>query len=81
MACLPLIERELRVALRKQRPAQGRRKVAALATGGSVVFVLFGALTGDRGVGQSLEQLLCLAGLYFVLRAPSCCPEPAVWLA
>jgi ABC-type transport system involved in multi-copper enzyme maturation permease subunit len=60
----------LRVALRKQRPAQGRLKVAALATGGSVLFVLFGALTGDRGVGQSLEQLLCLAGLYFVLRAP-----------
>jgi hypothetical protein len=32
--------------------------------------MLFGALTNDRSVGRSLEQLLCLAGLYFVLRAP-----------
>jgi ABC-type transport system involved in multi-copper enzyme maturation permease subunit len=70
MACLPLIERELRVALRKQRPAQGRLKIAALATGGSMLFLLFGALTNDRGAGRSLEQLLCVAGLYFVLRAP-----------
>ena len=70
MACLPLIERELRVALRKQRPAQGRLKIAALATGGSMLFLWFGALTHDRGAGRSLEQLLCVAGLYFVLRAP-----------
>jgi hypothetical protein len=60
MDCLPLIERELRVALRKQRPARGRLKVAALSVGGSVLFVLYGALTGDRSVGRSLEQLLCL---------------------
>ncbi len=70
MVCLPLIERELRVALRKQRPAQGRLKVAALAVGGSMLFLLFGALIGNRGVGQGLEQILCVAGLYFVLRAP-----------
>jgi ABC-type transport system involved in multi-copper enzyme maturation permease subunit len=65
-----MIERELRVALRKQRPAQGRLKVAALAVGGSVLFLLLGALTGDRGVGRTLEQFLCLAGLWSVLRAP-----------
>lgn len=70
MACLPLIERELRVALRKQRPRRGRLKAAALATGGSMLFLLYGALTGDSGVGRRLEQALCLAGLYFVLRAP-----------
>lgn len=70
MACLPLIERELRVALRKQRPAQGRLKVAVLAAGGSVLFLLLGALTGSRGLGRNLEQCLYLAGLYFVLRAP-----------
>jgi ABC-type transport system involved in multi-copper enzyme maturation permease subunit len=70
MVCLPLIERELRVALRKQRPAQRRLKVAALAAGGSVLFLLLGVLTGSRSVGRNLEQLLCLAGLYCVLRAP-----------
>jgi ABC-type transport system involved in multi-copper enzyme maturation permease subunit len=71
MVCLPLIERELRVALRKLRPAQTRFKVAASAAGGSVLFVLFGALTGARGIGGTLEQILCAAGLYFVLRVPA----------
>src|SRR5579862_2836278 len=70
MVCLPLVERELRVAFRKQRPASGRLKVAALAAGGSVLFVFVGALTGGTGVGSTLEQLLCLAGLYCVLRVP-----------
>lgn len=70
MACLPLIERELRVALRKQRPAQGRFKVAALAVGGSILFLWFGSIIGDRFVGHSLEKFLCFAGLMFVLRAP-----------
>lgn len=71
MACLPLIERELRVAVRKQRPAQARLKVAALATAGSVLFLFLGALTGSPRMGQNLEQLLCVAGLYCVLQAPT----------
>ncbi|HTA29035.1 MAG TPA: ABC transporter permease subunit, partial [Candidatus Cybelea sp.] len=71
MACLPLIERELRVALRKQRPAQGRLKIAALAISGSILFLWFGSVTNDHGVGRSLEELLCLAGLYYVVRAPT----------
>lgn len=70
MACLPLIERELRVALRKQRPIQARLKVAALAVGGSFLFLLLGAVSNSNGLGRSLEQFLCLAGLYFVLRVP-----------
>jgi ABC-type transport system involved in multi-copper enzyme maturation permease subunit len=70
MVCLPLIERELRVALRKLRPAQTRFKVAASAAGGSVLFVLLAALTGARGIGGTLEQILCAAGLYFVIRVP-----------
>ncbi len=71
MVCLPLIERELRVAVRKQRPARGRLKVAALAAGGSMLFLLFGALASDHGAGRGLEKLLCLAGLCFVLQAPA----------
>jgi ABC-type transport system involved in multi-copper enzyme maturation permease subunit len=70
MACLPLIERELRVALRKQKPAQGRFKIAALSTGGSILFLWIGALTNERSVGRSLEEFLCIAGLIFVLQAP-----------
>jgi ABC-type transport system involved in multi-copper enzyme maturation permease subunit len=70
MACLPLVERELRVALRKQRPARGRFKVAVLAVGGSVLFLLVGALADTRSQGRTLEQYLCLAGLYFILRTP-----------
>ena len=70
MPCLPLIERELRVALRKQRPAQARLKVAALSTGVSLLFLFYGVLAGDRGVGRTLELFLCLGGLYYVLQAP-----------
>ncbi len=70
MACLPLIERELRVALRKQRPAQSRLIVAALAAGWAMVFLLLGAYTHDPRLGRLLEQFLCMAGLCFVLRAP-----------
>lgn len=70
MVCLPLIERELRVALRKQRPAQARLKVAGAVAGGSVLLLLLGLLTGSRDPGRSLEQVLCVAGLYCVVRAP-----------
>jgi len=70
MVCLPLIERELRVALRKQRPAQGRFKVAALSVACSMLWVVYAALSGDRDVGLALELGLCLAGLYFVVQVP-----------
>jgi hypothetical protein len=70
MACLPLIERELRVSLRKQRPAKTRFKVAFLATVGAVFFLLMDVPVSNRYAGRSLEQLLCIAGFYFVLRAP-----------
>src|ERR1043166_3985439 len=70
MACLPLIERELRVALRKQRPAKARFKIAFLAAVGSVFFILTDFPVTSRLAGRSLEQILCVAGFYFVLRAP-----------
>ena len=70
MACLPIIERELRVALRKRRPAASRLKVAAAAAGGSMLFLLLGTLTGSSSQSRQLDEMLCVAGLYFVLRAP-----------
>jgi ABC-type transport system involved in multi-copper enzyme maturation permease subunit len=69
MVCLPLIERELRAALRKQRPERGRLKVAALAVGGSLLGLYFSHI-GDRSAGQGTERIFYVAGLYFVLRAP-----------
>jgi ABC-type transport system involved in multi-copper enzyme maturation permease subunit len=70
MVCLPLIERELRVALRKQRPVQGRLMVAAVAVAASMLLLLLAAISGDRGVGQTMERFLCVAGLCFVLQVP-----------
>jgi hypothetical protein len=70
MVCLPLIERELRVALRKQRPARGRFKVAALSVACSMLWLGYAALSGDRSVGLPLELGLCVAGLYFVAQVP-----------
>src|SRR5437899_12130192 len=69
MACLPLIERELRVALRKQRPARGRLKVAALAVAGCMLYVWIAGIRGDYS-GRILEQGLWLVSLYLVLKAP-----------
>ena len=54
MACLPIIERELRVALKKRRPARNRLIVAAAAIGGTMLLLLLGTLTGDRYMGRNL---------------------------
>jgi ABC-type transport system involved in multi-copper enzyme maturation permease subunit len=70
MACLPIIERELRVALRKRRPARSRLIVAAAAAGGAMLFLLLGGPADSRATGRTLDEFLCLAGLYFVVRAP-----------
>jgi hypothetical protein len=44
--CLPLIERELRVALRKQRPARSRFLVAAISVFASILFLIAASLSG-----------------------------------
>jgi len=70
MALLPIIERELRVALRKKRPVRRRMQVAALVVGGTLLFLLLSAVAGQRGAGHNLHQLLCLVAGYLVLRTP-----------
>jgi hypothetical protein len=70
MALLPIIERELRVALRKKRPVRRRLQVATLAVGGTLLFLLLATLGGDRQAGRRLHQLLCLAAAYLVLQTP-----------
>ncbi len=71
MAWLPIVERELRVALRKRRPVRSRLVVASAAAAGTLVFLLEAFVTDSRGSGRELHRLLCLAGAYFVLRTPS----------
>ncbi|MCX6927423.1 MAG: hypothetical protein NT154_30095 [Verrucomicrobia bacterium] len=70
MAMLPIIERELRVALRKKRPVRRRLSVAGLAVGGTLLFLWFGTVLGSRQAGHQMHQLLCLAAGYLVLQTP-----------
>jgi len=70
MAFLPIIERELRMALRKQQPVRRRLRVAAAGAGGTLLFFLLAELAGRRSASHDLHQLLCLAGFYVVARAP-----------
>jgi hypothetical protein len=70
MAILPIIERELRVALRRRQPARRRLRVAALAVGGTLLFLLLATVTNDRQAGHTLHQLLCFAAGYFLLQTP-----------
>src|SRR2546428_1182872 len=62
----PIIERELRVALRKQQPARRRWRMAAGCT--AVALVL--SLVAGQSAGRDLHQLLCLAAFYVVVRVP-----------
>ena len=70
MSWPPLIERELRVALRKKKPARSRLIVASVCVGGFLLVLLFGLMVGSRNLGPGLHKLLCFAGFYVILRAP-----------
>jgi ABC-type transport system involved in multi-copper enzyme maturation permease subunit len=70
MALLPIIERELRVALRKRRPVRRRLQVAAFAIAVTLGFLLLATVGGDRQAGHTLHQLLCLVAGYLVLQTP-----------
>src|SRR5438445_13678479 len=70
MTALPVIERELRVALRKHKPARRRLRFAAACAGGIALFLLLSGMTENRTAGRDVHQILCLVGLFIVLRAP-----------
>ena len=65
---LPIIERELRVALRRKRPVRSRLIAAGVCVAGTVLLLLLALGTGDAAVGRILQQALCLAGLCVVLQ-------------
>src|SRR5439155_21907813 len=62
----PIIERELRVALRKQQPIRRRWRLATICIAGAVIL----SLLAGRSAGRDLHQLLCLVGFYLVARVP-----------
>lgn len=65
----PLIERELRVALRKKRPVRRRLITASICVAGALLFLLISWLLPGKGAGQWLHQAFCVAGIWMVLRA------------
>jgi len=74
LPCLPLIERELRVALRKKRPVRRRWITAALCVAGTVFFLALNRLAPPAAsraeLGWRLHQMFCLVGLYILFQAP-----------
>lgn len=69
MDCLPVLQRELRVALRKQRPVARRLKVASLSIAGVVLLLfLFGSAYAE--FGSFLHRLLYLLSLALILCTP-----------
>ena len=75
LTCLPLIERELRIALRKKRPVRLRLVTASLCVGAVGVYLAWGRLLSPllpgSTTGWGLHRLFCLAGVYLVLAAPA----------
>jgi len=70
----PLIERELRVALRKKQPARSRLIAASALVGVSLIplFLLWvGLLKDGPAAGRTLHKVLFAVGLYWVSRAPA----------
>jgi ABC-type transport system involved in multi-copper enzyme maturation permease subunit len=66
----PIIDRELRVALRKKRPARARLLTASLCAGMVLLFALPGVGRGQTSAGRCLHLMLCLVGFYLAIRAP-----------
>jgi ABC-type transport system involved in cytochrome c biogenesis permease component len=63
----PVVERELRVAFRKQQPVKRRLSLAASAAVATVFFIVLGAIGGPST--KTLHWLLFVYGLLIALRA------------
>ncbi len=70
MAVYPLLERDLSIALRKQRPISRRLKVASAGVAGTLLLLFFVNVLGDNEASQELHLILFLVGLAFALQAP-----------
>jgi hypothetical protein len=63
----PVIERELRIAFRKQKPVKARLRLTAILAGITAFFMLMGLV--ERGWAKRLHFILFLFGLMFVFKA------------
>ncbi len=63
----PIIERELRVALRRHASGRSRFVTAAVAAGVVVMFMLLGPLMAPGSWGSALHQLFFYAGLFLAI--------------
>lgn len=70
MLSLALVERELRVALRKLNPRRRRLTTAGWAVGITAFLILLSLLTGDRHVGRTVHTVLMIFGLVAVSHVP-----------
>jgi hypothetical protein len=62
----PIIERELRIALRRQKPVRRRFRLAAACTGGA----LLASVLAGQSAGREFHVILCLAACYLVMTVP-----------
>src|SRR3954454_21169576 len=67
----PLIERELRVALRKRRPARARLVAAGVGAAICGIFLLIGLFQGRNTWSLSMHHYLFLAIIYFAVIRPA----------
>lgn len=66
----PIIERELRIALRKRRTLRSRLMIALGGTLLVSLFFLFSLVMGPKIIGKNLHQFLFYAGLYLAVIPP-----------
>ena len=66
----PIVERELRVALRKRPLHKARMWAAAVGAGICVIFLLNGLMEGTRAWGRSLHHYLFYAALFYSVVVP-----------
>jgi hypothetical protein len=67
----PLIERELRVALRARAVPKTRLTAAAVGAGICGLFLIVAVLGGDREIGRSMHRWLFLVSLSFAVLQPA----------
>lgn len=70
MNLLPLIERELRVALRKRQPVSSRFRTAILCTALALGYILLNIDVNPGKTGPRVHALLCIICLIIAFRTP-----------
>lgn len=70
MRVWPLIERELRMALRREHPWRRRLTFGGLAVGICALLMLLAGLFGSQSTGRGVKNVLLMFGLYTCVSLP-----------